>query len=232
MRTKYYCLSTKIQLMKQFFLLVSISSTLFACNTHSDNHSVKEDTSTHAGHDGSTADTTHQDQPNPVTATMDKMMHGMHAAKPTGNNEIDFSAMMVEHHKGAVEMAQVELAKGSNAELKGFAEKLVADQNKEIAFMQDFIANNAKTNSANSAAFQKALNNSMMAMMSGNTTIYNNIDKDFAAQMIPHHQSAVDMAKAYLQYGKEKSLTTLCQNIIASQSKEIDWLQAWLTKNK
>ncbi len=195
--------------MKQFFLLVSISSTLFACNTHSDTHSVKEDTSTHAGHDGSTADTTHQDQPNPVTATMDKMMHGMHAAKPTGNNEIDFSAMMVEHHKGAVEMAQVELAKGSNAELKGFAEKLVADQNKEIAFMQDFIANNTKANSANA----KARLAQVKANFANVEASYNRSKKLFEQNIIS--KSEMDAAEA--QYlGAKADVTGAEQNVSAS----------------
>jgi uncharacterized protein (DUF305 family) len=168
----------------------------------------------------------------PVTQTMDKMMHDMHSAEPTGNNDVDFAAMMVEHHKGAVEMSKVEVNQGTYTEMKAFAQKVIDDQNKEIGFMQEFISKAPKTTSSNSADFQKALNGSMMAMMDDNTTIYNHIDKDFAAQMIPHHQSAADMAKAYLQYGQETSLKTLCQNIISSQTKEINWLKEWLTKNK
>jgi uncharacterized protein (DUF305 family) len=151
---------------------------------------------------------------NEIHETMNTMMHKMHGAKSTGNNDIDFAAMMLEHHKGAVEMSKVEIAKGKNDELKGFAQKVIDDQNKEITFMQELISKAPKTPSSNSADFQKALNGSMVAMMNDNTTNYNDIDKDFAAQMIPHHQSAVDMAEAYLNYGKETSLTTLCQNII------------------
>ena len=71
----------------------------------------------------------------------------------------------------------------------------------------------------------------MSAMMNDNTPPYNDIDKDFAAQMIPHHQSAIDMAKAYLEYGTEPSLRSLSQNIIRSQAAEINWLKEWLAKN-
>ncbi|HEX8377291.1 MAG TPA: DUF305 domain-containing protein, partial [Pedobacter sp.] len=198
-------------------------------NTNSNNHSANHDTSNHAAHNKS--DSNAKNQMNPITETMERMMQEMHVAKPTGNNDIDFAVMMLEHHKGAVEMSKVEVDKGKNAELKAFAQKVIDDQNKEIAFLQDFISKAAKTTSSNSADFQKALSHSMMAMMSDKTTIYNDIDKDFAAQMIPHHQSAVDMAKAYLQYGKETSLTTLCQNIISSQEKEIGWLKGWLEAN-
>ncbi|QMU30916.1 DUF305 domain-containing protein [Adhaeribacter radiodurans] len=217
--------------MKKVFLLAGFASIVLACNTNSNTSSAGQDTLNHAAHNESNSNTQNQNKMNPITATMDKMMHDMHAAKPTGNNDIDFAAMMLEHHKGAVEMSKVVVDKGSNAELKAFAQKVIDDQNKEIGLMHDFISKVEKTASSNSEEFQKALTHSMMAMMNDNTIIYNDIDKDFAAQMIPHHQSAVDMAKAYLEYGHEKSLTTLCENIISSQAKEIDWLKQWL-KNK
>jgi Domain of unknown function (DUF305) len=41
-------------------------------------------------------------------AAMDKMMAGMNI-KPTGNVDHDFTAMMIPHHQGAIDMAQAEL---------------------------------------------------------------------------------------------------------------------------
>lgn len=218
--------------MTKTFLVAGFTTVLLACNNNSNDNAANTDSSNHAAHNETSSHTKNQIRMNPVTETMDKMMHNMHNTKPTGNNDIDFAAMMVEHHKGAVEMSKVEVAQGSNTEMKAFAQKVIDDQNKEIGFMQEFISKAPKTASSNSADFQKALNGSMIAMMSDNTTIYNDIDKDFAAQMIPHHQSAVDMAEAYLQYGQKASLRTLCQNIIDSQTKEINWLKEWLAKNK
>jgi len=213
--------------MKKAFLLAVSTYVLFACNSNSESNGADYNASSHAGHSmPDSAETT-----NAVTATMDMMMHDMHNAKPTGNNDVDFAVMMVEHHKGAVEMSKVEVEKGNNAELKAFAQKVIDDQNKEIGFMQEAISKAPKTTSPNSADFQKALNGSMMAMMGDSTIVYNDIDKDFAAQMIPHHQSAVDMAKAYLEYGKAASLRTLSQNIIASQTTEITWLKQWLSQH-
>ncbi len=48
-----------------------------------------------------------------------------------------------------------------------------------------------------------------------------NIDQDFVAMMVPHHQSAVEMARAYLAEGKDPALRRLAQNVIASQEAEI-----------
>lgn len=218
--------------MKKVYLLTILLPVLFACNDDSDSHSSASDKDNHMGHDmpaNHSADSTGED---PITATMTGMMQTMHTLKPTGNNDVDFAAMMLEHHKAAVAMADIEIAKGNNEELKTFAQTVTNDQNKEISFMKEFLEAGSKTPSANSADFQKAMDQSMMGMMNSNAVIYHNIDKDFAAQMIPHHQSAVDMAKAYLAYGNEKTLTTLCQSIINSQTKEINWLKQWLLKNK
>jgi uncharacterized protein (DUF305 family) len=40
---------------------------------------------------------------------------------------------------------------------------------------------------------------------------------DFALMMIPHHQSAIDMAEAYLEHGDDPELTNLANEIIAAQ---------------
>ncbi|AVA35630.1 DUF305 family protein family protein [Cupriavidus metallidurans] len=48
-----------------------------------------------------------------------------------------------------------------------------------------------------------------------------NIDEDFAAMMIPHHQGAIDMAMAELRYGKNEQLRRIAQEIIVDQMQEI-----------
>jgi hypothetical protein len=68
-------------------------------------------------------------------AVMNKMMSEM-TIKPTGNVDRDFIAMMVPHHEGAIEMAKAELKYGHNAQLRRLAEKIVEDQQQEIAVMR------------------------------------------------------------------------------------------------
>jgi uncharacterized protein (DUF305 family) len=47
------------------------------------------------------------------------------------------------------------------------------------------------------------------------------IDADFVAMMVPHHQGAIDMAVAQLRYGHNEQLKRLAQEIIVTQSAEI-----------
>jgi len=56
-------------------------------------------------------------------------------------------------------------------------------------------------------------------------------DRDFIAMMIPHHQGAIDMAKAILLYGRDEQLKRLAQEIIADQQNEVQLMQLWLSKH-
>ena len=58
------------------------------------------------------------------------------------------------------------------------------------------------------------------------------VDHDFATMMMPHHQGAIDMAKAELRYGKDPVMRRLAQEILVDQQSEIDAMQLWLAKKK
>jgi hypothetical protein len=68
-------------------------------------------------------------------AAMTRMMDGM-AAKPTGDIDRDFVAMMIPHHQGAIDMAVLELRYGRNEQLRRIAQEIIVDQMQEIAAMK------------------------------------------------------------------------------------------------
>jgi hypothetical protein len=47
------------------------------------------------------------------------------------------------------------------------------------------------------------------------------VDQDFAAMMIPHHQGAIEMAQAELLHGRNEQLRRIAQEIIVDQEQEI-----------
>jgi uncharacterized protein (DUF305 family) len=67
---------------------------------------------------------------------------------------------------------------------------------------------------------------SMRTMMAGmERTPRGDVDQDFIGQMIPHHQGAIDMAKAELRYGHNEQLRRIAQEIIVEQLAEIAVMQ-------
>ncbi len=67
---------------------------------------------------------------------------------------------------------------------------------------------------ANDAAMAK-----MMAAMDIKPS--GDVDADFVAMMVPHHQGAIDMAQAVLRHGRNEQIRRIAQEIIVTQQQEI-----------
>ena len=74
---------------------------------------------------------------------------------------------------------------------------------------------------------------SMMADMNEKMTMMKpsgNVDVDLAMMMRVHHQSAITMAEAELQNGKDPQMRAIAKNIINAQKKEIAVFDKFLAK--
>lgn len=67
---------------------------------------------------------------------MATMMRDMHALAFTGNPDVDFLAMMIPHHQGAVDMARLALVYGNDPLTRALAEEIIASQHAEIEAMR------------------------------------------------------------------------------------------------
>jgi glutaredoxin len=71
-------------------------------------------------------------------AGMDKMHRDM-AAPMSGDADRDFAAMMIPHHRGAIDMARVELAYGKDARLRAMSRDIIEAQEGEIAVLETWL---------------------------------------------------------------------------------------------
>ena len=81
-------------------------------------------------------------------------------------------------------------------------------------------------------SFMHSMEESMNRMDTGmkSAPMNGNSDHDFVTMMMPHHQGAIDMAKAELIYGKDPVMRRLAEEIIVDQQSEIQAMQLWLGK--
>lgn len=178
---------------------------------------------------------------NAMMQSMNGMMDNMKAMKMTGDFDLDFANMMIEHHKGAVDMSELELKSGSDEKMKAMAQNIITAQKGEIEEMEAFIktheAAEAKENHSEAHEHGQGEHNEMQegmkAMMDKSMAMKmtDNTDKDFAMMMVMHHQSAVDMAKNELSHGKHLEIKKMAQKMITDQNKGIAEFQSWLSKN-
>lgn len=83
-------------------------------------------------------------------------------------------------------------------------------------------------------SFHHLMDQAMMVMEQGmrRAPMNGDPDHDFATAMIPHHQGAIDMARAELLYGKDPVLRRLAQEIIVTQQQEIAVMQRQLDQTR
>jgi len=80
-------------------------------------------------------------------------------------------------------------------------------------------ASGTKSSESSFVVENAAAMNKMMVAMTVRPT--GDVDADFVAMMIPHHQGAIDMAEAALRYGHNEQVRRLAQEIIVTQQEEI-----------
>lgn len=169
---------------------------------------------------------------NKMMQLMHRMMDSMHAMTPTNDPEIDFSRMMIMHHQGAINMANLQLQEGENDSLKRTAQKIIMEQQAEIGEFNTILAGIGVDNSVPAFSMEQMEQMMKMDAVSDVQLITGDIDNDFATLMIQHHNAAIENAEAYLKYGNNVQLRDMATRIVAAQQMEIQELANWLKENR
>ena len=150
---------------------------------------------------------------------------GDHSAAAKGEYDQNFIDAMVPHHQAAIEMAKVAQRKAEHVELKALADEIVSAQDGEIAQMKAW-----RKEWYGSDEIAPGLGGHQMAGMDTDLGQLENavpFDKAFIDAMIPHHQSAIDMAQEAIDKARRKEIKDLAVKIIAAQHAEIDKMEVW-----
>lgn len=149
------------------------------------------------------------------------------------NIDQHFIVQMIPHHEGAIAMARVALERSKRPEILSLANGIIEAQKKEINDMRSWYQSwfGATPPSGGPPAGGGMMHMSGMTgdvdeLKSASDTDF---DREFITQMIPHHEMAIMMAQMLQASTGRAEMKQLADNIITSQSREIDMMRSWLT---
>ena len=181
------------------------------------------------------------------------MMHGMMAGEQTDRHFIE---MMIPHHEGAVQMADLALKLSKRPEIRKLAESIKSSQTLEITQMKSWYkqwygsevtasanmnpsVNHGGMNHEGMMGMQKPMSTQkpmpmqnmmgMRNMMAADLKALEtapDFDKAFIQQMIPHHKMALMMSSMIVDSDRPE-MRTLSTTIVQAQSKEIEQMRQW-----
>ena len=178
-----------------------------------------------------TIDTSNRYPSGKLTSPMDTMMNKITTTKMTGNFDIDYAILMIDHSQGVAGMSDFEVKNGQDEKLKTIARSIMNDENAETTKLKEFLKNYKLAQSKQGAdELSKAttgLTNKIKSITaSGNT------DKEYASMIVEHLQYDVDLGSKLQTKGTSEELKKIATTAKDAQLKYIRDLKTWLNANK
>lgn len=137
--------------------------------------------------------------------------------------EIDFMKEMINHHASAIVMAEFCLKRAVHEELLAACGQMIEDQAHEIQVMTEWLQEwyGIKYHARLSVEDRRMI--AQLVRHRGEA-----FEAHFMHMMIMHHSMAVEMSEMCLQMAYHAELLATCENIIATQTAEIEQMHMWL----
>jgi uncharacterized protein (DUF305 family)/predicted small secreted protein len=138
-----------------------------------------------------------------------------------------FIDAMVPHHQGAIAMAQVALKKAEHEEIKQLSHNIVSSQQAEIEELKSIKEEEFGTPNVPMEMSQEQMRGMGIMMNPQELAEEKPFDRAFIDAMIPHHQSAIEMADVAREKSEIPEIEELAEGIISAQQKEIEQMTRW-----
>ena len=141
--------------------------------------------------------------------------------------------MMIVHHEGAIEMADLAVERAASEEVRSLAEGISAAQGPEIEKMTSWLEAWGEGTMSMGGMDHGGMDmdgmnqEEAMAELAGLSGV--EFDRRFLELMIAHHEGAVEMAQTELEDGQNTEALALSEQIVADQEAEIAEMQQLLS---
>jgi uncharacterized protein (DUF305 family) len=134
---------------------------------------------------------------------------------------------MVPHHAGAVDMAEVALENAEHEEITQLSEEIISTQQAEIEELKSIKKEEFGTSEVPMNLDMDDMMEMGMMMNPEDLAKEDPFDKAFIDNMIPHHQSAIEMAEVAAKNTDTARIKELADSIIEGQESEISNMKQW-----
>jgi uncharacterized protein (DUF305 family) len=164
------------------------------------------------------------------------IMHDMDLGPADATYDLRFIDAMIMHHEGAIVMAEAALENSERAEIRQLATEIIAEQEREIAQMQEWRQAWYPDAPAEPVMYHAGMGHDMpmtdemaaaMRMDMDLGPADDEFDLRFINAMIPHHEGAVEMAEDLRENSDRPEMQALADDIISAQQAEIDQMATW-----
>jgi uncharacterized protein (DUF305 family) len=138
-----------------------------------------------------------------------------------------FIDAMVPHHQGAIVMARVALENAEHEEIRELSRNIVSTQQAEIGELKAIKKEEFGTSHVPMEMSSEQMRGMGMMMDPQSLAEENPFDRAFIDAMIPHHRSAIEMAKVANQESENPRIKELAGNIVSTQKAEIEQMRRW-----
>ena len=137
-----------------------------------------------------------------------------------------FIDAMVPHHQGAIAMAEVALKNAEHEEIKELSRNIISTQEAEI---EELKAIKEQEFGTSEVPMKMSAGEMQMMGMTDPDELANKdpFDKAFIDAMIPHHQSAIEMAQVAYRESDNPEIKALAESIVDAQTREIAQMEGW-----
>lgn len=138
-----------------------------------------------------------------------------------------FVTGMTAHHKDAIVMGEIARKRAQRPQIRRLAGDIIAAQNDEISTLASIRDELHSTGAHGDADMSMLEGDAHMDMDPRELRTAKPFDRAFIDMMVPHHEGAIAMAEELLDKGEHPALREMAQDIIRTQSAEIDRMRGW-----
>ncbi|MCX6218883.1 DUF305 domain-containing protein [Spirosoma sp.] len=167
---------------------------------------------------------------------LQQMVTKMKKLQATGDPDFDYAFQAKVHAQGAQDLLKQEIQNGKDSSLKQMAQTLLTASETELSQLTSTLTSLKPTRPNQAYTQQQGRNVEAMSLKLQQTgasdKLTSNLDNNFSTLLIDQRQDAIDLAKTYLQYGKNSTLKAYAQQLIDKSTQQMQQMKTMVTTPK